>query len=301
LPNIDIEVACYSSDNAEISKNIAAYIKPLLENQTTYLGGTLPMNKYTFMLYHNVNPEESGFSDGLEHATSTVVLMYLPNDMEFIKNTIYHTVSHEFFHTVMPIGLHSEIIANYDFNNPVYSKHLWLYEGMTEYFTIHMPIKHGLSSLDEFIGVIEGKVTEMKKYNNQLPFVELSKNPIKYQDQYMNVYFKGPLLNLCLDIKLRELSEGKYGVQEMVQDLIEEYGVERPFKDDELFDEIVRISGYGELREFFDKYIKSNDTIPLSAELEKVGLILNWEKERIEMVKSLSNSQKELRKYWINQ
>jgi predicted metalloprotease with PDZ domain len=302
LPNIEVEVACFSSGNIRLSKKIAEHIKPLLENQTTYLGGKLPMKKYTFMIYHNLNPDESAyFSEGLEHAASTIVLMYTPDNIESIKQTVYHTASHEFFHTIMPIGLHSEEISNYDFNNPTFSKHIWLYEGMTEYFTIHMPIKQGLVSLEEFIGVIEGKVSNMKKYEAELPIVELSKNPMKYQDQYMNVYFKGPLLNLCLDIKLRELSGGKYGVQDMVQDLINEYGSEKPFKDDELFDEIVRIAGFNELQEFFRKYVENSNTIPLVAELEKVGLNLDWETGKIEEVIELSNKQKKLRKYWVNQ
>ncbi|OUR94261.1 hypothetical protein A9Q87_01035 [Flavobacteriales bacterium 34_180_T64] len=302
LPNINIEVACYSSSGKKLSKKIAEYIKPLLENQTKYLGGKLPVDKYTFIIYHNLNPSETSYySEGLEHASSTLVLMYIPDNIETIKNTIYRTASHEFFHTIMPIGLHSEEISNYNFNEPKFSKHLWLYEGMTEYFTIHMPIKHKLQTLDNFINTLENKVIEMKKLDPDLPFSELSKNPIKHQNQYMNVYFKGPLLNLCLDIKLRELSNGKYGVQEMIQDLIKEYGPNHPFKDDKLFSEIVRVTGYNELNEFFEKYIENSNTIPLIFELKKVGLNLDWESGKITIEKELTLKQINLRKHWINQ
>ncbi|MCT4637767.1 MAG: hypothetical protein N4A72_08650 [Bacteroidales bacterium] len=302
LPNVDVEVACYSTSGIKLSDKVAKHIRPLIENQTKYLGGKLPMKRYTFIIYHNLNSEPGGvyFSEGLEHAKSTVVLMYMPDNIESIKKTIYHTASHEFFHTMVPIALHSEEIHYYDYNNPEFSKHLWLYEGMTEYFTIHMPVKNGLQSIDEFINVLENKLKDMKRYKAELSLIELSKNPITYQDQYMNVYYKGPLLNLCLDIKLRELSKGKYGVQEMINDLIEEYGKDKPFKDDELFSEIIRVTGYNELDEFFNNYIVQNTPLPLVEYLKKTGLHLDLKTGKISEIDNLSTEQKILREYWIN-
>src|SRR5690606_28667604 len=116
------------------------------------------------------------FADGWEHNQSTLVLMYAPLDREILRRDVFNIVSHEFFHTLIPLGLHSREIANFDFNNPTFSKHLWLYEGMTEYFTIHMPVKQRMRSLDEFIRTVEGKISGMKKFDNSVSFTELSKN-----------------------------------------------------------------------------------------------------------------------------
>jgi predicted metalloprotease with PDZ domain len=49
----------------------------------------------------------------------------------------------------------------------------------------------------------------MKEFDNSLSFTEMSKNSMERQDQYMNFYQKGALIGLCLDIRLRELSDGK--------------------------------------------------------------------------------------------
>lgn len=302
LPNINVEIACFSTSNNKISKEVATHIKPLLENQTKYLGGTLPMKNYTFIIYNNLNPNRNSyFSEGLEHSKSTLVLMHLPDDIETIKETIYHTVSHEFFHTIMPLSLHSEEIHYYNYNDPKFSQHLWLYEGMTEYFTIHMPIKQKVQEIDVFIEVLEEKIRESKKFPSDLSIIDLSKNPIAYQDQYMNVYFKGTLINLCLDIKLRELSNGEYGVQEMINDLIEEYGPDKPFKDSTLFSEIVRITGYQELNQFFNDYVISNKPLPLVDYLHKVGFDLNLTESKISEIAKPDRSQTTLKKYWINQ
>lgn len=299
LPNIEVEVACFSTSGQSISKEIANYIKPLLINQTSYLGNSLPLDNYTFIIFHNLNPKEDyHIGDGLEHNNSTLILLYTPLDLETIKQNVYGMASHEFFHTLMPLGLHSHEIEDYDFNEPKFSKHLWLYEGTTEYFTIHMPIKNGVQSFDEFTQVLEGKIQETKEYDPNLSMTKLSLNPINLQDQYYSVYSKGALLNLCLDIKLRELSGGKYGVQNLVLELVDKYGADKPFEDEELFDEIVAITGFDEIKVFIEKYIENTNELPLKEMLSKVGL--NLENDKIISVENPTTEQQQLRKSWLN-
>jgi predicted metalloprotease with PDZ domain len=42
-------------------------------------------------------------------------------------------VTHEFFHIVTPLSIHSKEIQDFDYNDKM-SEHLWMYEGVTEYF-----------------------------------------------------------------------------------------------------------------------------------------------------------------------
>lgn len=300
LPNINVKVACYSTSGIPISKEIAEHIKPLLMNQSKYLGDKLPVSDYTFIIYHTLSDDSNTtLGDGLEHSNSTLILLNSPLNIETIKKTVYGIASHEFFHILMPLGIHSYEIANYNFNEPKFSQHLWLYEGMTEYFTIHMPIKNKLESFNEFVKVIESKHIEMQKFDNKLPITELSINSMTMQDQYYNVYLKGALINLCLDIELRELSNGDFGTQELVLALLDKYGPEKAFEDNKLFNEIEKICSYSQISDFFRKYVKGNAELPLKEYLIKVGLDLNG--NTIKQVENLSERQKKLRKYWINQ
>lgn len=302
LPNITVRVACFSNSNEKIARELTEYIAPLVKNQTDYLGGKLATDRYTFMIYHNQNTENTNyFADGLEHNQSTLVLMYAPLDMDILKQNIFNLASHEFFHTQMPLGLHSFEIANFDFYKPKFSKHLWLYEGTTEYFTIHMPIKQKMESMDQFIHVIESKISGMKKFDNSISFTNMSRNILETPDEYMNVYFKGALINLCLDIELRALSQGSYGVQDLVADLMNKYGKDRPFNDDDLFDDIYEITGYSELKPFVESCIEGTEELPLKEMLCKVGLELNEENGTISEVASMSEDQVRLRKQWIDQ
>jgi predicted metalloprotease with PDZ domain len=302
LPDISVSIASYSSTGKKIADSLAVSIEPLLKNQSEYLDGNLATDKYTFLIFHNENPEDEAYiSDGLEHNESTVVLMYSPLDMEVLKTIVFQLASHEFFHTVQPLGLHSYEIADFDFSDPKFSQHLWLYEGMTEYFTIHMRIKQKMESLEDFLRVLEQKVSSMNEYSNDMPFTEFSKNVMDLPDEYMNVYFKGALINLCLDIRLRELSNGAYGVQDLIADLLDKFGKDQPFKDDALFEEIYTLSGFPELRFFVGRYIEGTDPLPLIETLQKVGLNYDAETGKITEMKTLTEQQKLLRKHWINQ
>lgn len=299
LPNIEVEVACYSTSGESIAKDIAAFIEPLLINQTKYLGDKLPVDKYTFLIYHHSEPNQNFYmGDGLEHANSTLILLYMPLDRQVIKETVYGIASHEFFHILMPLGLHSHEIEDYDYNEPTFSKHLWLYEGMTEYFTIHMPVKTGIQSQEEFCKVVERKIREMQSFDPDLSLTSLSKAPMEKQDQYYNVYLKGALLNLCLDIRLRELSKGEFGVQDLVEQLIEKYGPDRPFQDDRLFDEIISLTGFSALAEFFQQYVEGTTPLPLQESLHKVGFLLV--DGTIRPVEQLDPQQAQLREAWLN-
>ncbi|MCB0768050.1 MAG: hypothetical protein KDB95_12645, partial [Flavobacteriales bacterium] len=150
LADINVLVACHSTTGQTIAHEVAKEIRPLLEDQRAYLGGELPVHDYTFLIYHHPSDVEgSSMGDGLEHAASTLILLCMPLDPGTIARSVYGIASHEFFHTIVPLGVHSEEIEHYDFNAPRMSRHLWLYEGMTEYFAIHMPVKQGRQTVDD--------------------------------------------------------------------------------------------------------------------------------------------------------
>jgi predicted metalloprotease with PDZ domain len=298
LPGISVEVACYSTSGKRISKDIAEYIRPLLINQSKYLNNKLPVDHYTFLIYHSLAPNHTHLiGDGLEHSNSTLILLYMPLDIETIRQNIYGIASHEFFHTLMPLALHSLEIENYDYNDPHFSKHLWLYEGMTEYFTMHMPVKTGLRTEKEFFKIVEDKIKDMKHFDPNLAITDLSLHPMEMQDEYYNVYLKGALINLCLDIQLRELSGGEYGTKDLVLDLIAHYHG-KPFEDNQLFTEMINVSGFPELKTFIARYIEGTEVLPLEELLLKVGLKL--EDGKISEVENPTLKQQKLRKAWLH-
>jgi predicted metalloprotease with PDZ domain len=70
----------------------------------------------------------------LEHPTATTVVLPELMPKEELVKSMMDVVSHEFFHIVTPLSIHSKEIQYFDYNNPKMSAHLWMYEGVTEYF-----------------------------------------------------------------------------------------------------------------------------------------------------------------------
>ncbi len=299
IGHTEVLVSFYNNKERHYSKTIAREIENILKNQQAYLGGTLPVNKYAFLIYYESSNENGFLGDGLEHSHSTVCL-YRSGSMKFLPNALNRVASHEFFHIVTPLNIHSEEIQHYDFLNPVMSKHLWLYEGMTEYATIHMPIKQKMISLDDFEKSLEEKIHGMKEFDNQFSLTELSKNSMERQDQYMNFYQKGALVGLCLDIRLRELSDGKMGTQDLMLQLMKKYGEGKYFKDDDLFDEITQMT-YPEIRTFFRDFVEGTQPIPLKAYLKKAGFDYDEATGKVAPLPNPDSKQLALRKAWINQ
>ncbi|WP_420581829.1 peptidase M61 [Reichenbachiella sp.] len=282
----EILIAVYSPNKVLDPVFVKEQIEPTLKAQYEYLG-ELPVARYAFIIYLFDTSPISGKLGALEHSYSS--FYSLPEiDPYRLTQVIRDVAAHEFFHILTPLNVHSEEIGNFDFINPKMSKHLWLYEGMTEYAAGLAQVKYGEMSLVDYLNVLLNKIDQStSRFDDQLPFTELSLNCLgETKDQYGNVYQKGALIGVALDIRLRELSYGAYGVQDMMQDLAKKYGKTQSFKDEELFDTITEMT-YPQIREFFSTYVEGTTPIPYQEVLDKVGIL--FEPARTEKELSLGH------------
>lgn len=273
VSNTKVLVGCYSP-NKKINANfIASTLKELLYAQSDYLGGQLPVDKYAFLFYFIDKPTLSGASGALEHSYSSFYV--LPEmDSTDLKQELRDVSAHEFFHIVTPLNIHATQIGNFDFNNPQMSEHLWLYEGMTEYAAHHAQAKGGIITPDQLLNTMMQKYeTSIDSYNDTTSFTWMSKNVLneKIHPQYNNVYEKGALIGMCLDILLRDLSDGKYGTQNLMKDLATKYGKNKSFNDNDLFNDIENFT-YPEVGNFLRKYVGGHTPLPIAEILARVGI-----------------------------
>jgi predicted metalloprotease with PDZ domain len=187
---------------------------------------------------------------------------------------LIQVISHEFFHTLTPLNIHSREIQDFDFNNPKMSQHLWLYEGVTEYFANHFQVHQGLISEDKFYALMaEKEKYSTQMYNDNQSFTEMSKNVLQpaMKAEYPNVYQKGALIAMCLDIILRESSGGKSGILNLMGRLSKKYGPSQPFEDDSLIAEITAMTN-PEVGAFFQEHVVKGTPIDYEAYLKKMGV-----------------------------
>lgn len=269
VADTEVLIASYSPNKMVTAEEIAASIKEILQAQKEYLGGELPVNKYAFIFYFTDQPVLS--YGALEHSYSS--FYYMPEmRIQAMAQQLRDFAAHEFFHIVTPLTIHSEEIDNFDFNDPKMSKHLWMYEGVTEYFAGNMQIQYDLIGPDEYLEMIREKMITASDFLDTVAFTDISKFTLeKYSDQYYNVYLKGALIGLALDLKLLELSNGEYGLQELMHDLSKKYGKNSAFDDEQLFDIITEMT-YPEIGEFLKTYVGGTKPLPYKEIFETVGI-----------------------------
>ena len=274
INDIKVTLSVYSPSGLYSAADFKPRMEEMMAAQKSFLGDIDGTREYNILLYlSTLEDNDAGGFGALEHHTSTVVVFPEQLPKYQLEQAMVDVISHEFFHIVTPLNVHSEEIQFFDFNDPKMSEHLWMYEGTTEYFSNLFQIQQGLIDEEEFYNRIIGKISNSKSFNDAMSFTTMSKNILEnpYKANYANVYEKGALINMVLDISLRELSNGEKGVLWLMKELSRKYGNNTPFEDDQLIDEIVALT-FPEIRTFFNTHVIGDTPIDYEKYLSKAGL-----------------------------
>jgi predicted metalloprotease with PDZ domain len=274
--DIKIVLSVYSPNGVHTAASQKETVETMMRAQKAYLGDVNSTNRYDIYLYLSDGSETApkGFG-ALEHHTSTVVV--LPEGMQAaqLSSSMVDVVAHEFFHIVTPLSVHSEDVHYFDYDQPTFSKHLWMYEGVTEYFAQHFQVKEGLVTPTEFYNEMMGKIASSKNYDDTMSFTVMSENILDkpYADGYINVYSKGALIGMCIDILMRKESDGNRGMLSLMKELSARYGKEKPFVDDSLVAEISAMT-YPSVANFLKMHVEGTTPIDYEQFFNMAGLIL---------------------------
>ena len=286
----------FNSEEYGYADLIKKEIQPSMEAVATFTD-SLPVDEYHFIMYirdgrefmKTLQSKEVGiitkaktsiknitlFGMGaLEHGNSSFYVLTDFGDSSY-TSMIKRVALHEFMHIFTPLNLHSEYIGEFDYVNPKMSKHLWLYEGITEYFAYLIQVQSGLiTPLDFFAEQMGGKIRRASRYpETKIPFTEMSERVFekKYDRHYYQVYQRGALIGLLLDIEIIRLTNGKKTLKDIVLELASKYGPNQSFDEETFFDEFTSLV-HPELRQWFADYVEG--TVPLDIEggLSQIGV-----------------------------
>lgn len=274
VEDIKIVLSVYSPNKNHTAKSLVKTVEKMMFAQKKYLGSIDSTSRYDIFLYLSDDKEDSPTGLGaLEHHNSTVVVLSDSFSEEMLAKSMIDIVAHEFFHILTPLSVHSEDIHYFDYDKPTFSKHLWMYEGVVEYFAQHFQVNKNLIDKEEFYEVIMDKIRLSNRYDDFMSFTNMSENVLDepYASNYYNVYQKGALIGMCLDIIIRSESNGEKGILWVMKQLSNKYGKQKPFKDDLLFDEIISLT-YPSVKLFFENHVQGNIPINYNDFFEKVGL-----------------------------
>ncbi len=278
--DIKIVLSVYSPNKVHTASKIKETVFKMMKAQKAYLGDINSTPRYDIYLYLASGEQNSPTGFGaLEHHTSTVVVLpeQIPDDA--LASAMIDVVSHEFFHIVTPLSVHSEDVHYFDYNAPTFSKHLWMYEGVTEYFATLFQVNQGLIDEQDFFLKIQDKIENATAYDNAMSFTEMSENILDtpYAPNYANVYEKGALIGMCIDILMREASDGNRGILSLMKELSLKYGENKPFDDDKIIAEITEMT-YPSVGKFLKTHVEGITPINYQEFFNKVGLEIKTQK-----------------------
>src|SRR5690606_31952145 len=239
-----IVLSVYSPNNAHSAQSLKPTIFKMMQAQKAFMGDIDATPRYDIFLYLSDREDETspkGFG-ALEHHKSTVVVMPEDYTSEQLSEGMIDVVSHEFFHIVTPLSIHSEDIHYFDYNNPTFSKHLWMYEGVTEYFATLFQVSEDLVPEDEFYARIMDKIERSLQLDDTMSFTLMS-------EKYSSLRY--------IIILMKEISN--------------KYGVDNPVEDDKLIDEITAMT-YPSVGEFLNTHVVGTTPIYYNKLFDKDGL-----------------------------
>ncbi|MEF3079064.1 M61 family metallopeptidase [Winogradskyella poriferorum] len=274
--DIKIVLSVYSPNKVHTAASQKETVYKMMQAQKKYLGDINSTARYDIYLYLSDGSDTAPKGMGaLEHHTSTVVVLPESSSKEGLAASIIDVVAHEFFHIVTPLSVHSEDVHYFDYNKPTFSKHLWMYEGVTEYFAQHFQVYEGLIEPTDFYNTIMTKIATSKNLDDAMSFTVMSENVLEepYAHNYYNVYMKGALIGMCIDILMRKESDGNRSMLSLMKELSAKYGKEKPFDDDKIIAEITEMT-YPTVGEFLKTHVEGDVPINYNAFFEMVGLTM---------------------------
>ena len=271
VEGVDVLVALCHPRDKQIANAYAESIHEVCKSIGTFLPD-MPVDRYAFLLYlydgdtvEVNNPRAMG---ALEHSYSSFYFWRFASRPFGLKSV----AAHEFLHILMPLNLHSKEIAEFNFREPKWSGHLWLYEGVTEYFANQSLLRGKSTSESNYLSRMKQSARRSRMLPDTFSLYGFSTNVIHPDNQrlFPVIYQYGPLNALCLDILIREETDGDKGLLEVAYELTERFGPDKPFDDSELCGEIADVTSSA-VGDYCNRYIYTSERVPLKEMLPKIG------------------------------
>lgn len=159
----------------------------------------------------------------------------------------------------------------FDYRDPIFSSHVWLYEGVQSYLTMMTRLQNGQLDMNSFTKELQDIMRRDEQFGHGYTLVELSENRLNaaYRKEINAIHTRGLLTALCLDLRLLDINNGKKGLWGLTEDLIE--SLETPFEDDFLFNQVAALSS-AQVQEFMEAYVSGRRLLDYDKFLKLIGI-----------------------------
>ena len=230
----------------------------------------------------------------MEHANATAISV---NSFAQLANVS----AHEFFHLWNVKRLRPKSLEPVDYTREMWTPALWFAEGVTSTYAAYTLERTGIWNHTQFLADLGSQITELQSRpaRNWQSAEEASldtwfdKYPLYDRPDFsISYYNKGQLLGVALDILIRDATNNRASLDDVMRRMNQQYAQRgRSYPDsagiEEAVDEVVRdanaIAGNppaGDFSEFFKRYVSGTQEIPFADLLSRAGLSLKTQGEK---------------------
>jgi len=283
---IPYELAVSEKDTLGKTRFIADLSKII--QTTTALIGDVPYKHYTFLTL-------GSRGGGLEHQNSCVLScsgsVGDTTNMDGYKGWLSF-VTHEFFHLYNVKAIRPIALGPFDYDRENYTNMLWVSEGITVYYEYLILNRAGIIDrnecykyLTESISAYEnrpGHAMESVTSSSFDAWIHFFDPTSDARNNTISYYDKGCAMGLLLDLKIRNATQNKKSLDDVMRDLYKQYfkDLKRGFTDEE-FKSLCEKTAGTSLTEIFD-YASTVQAIDYPKYLNLVGLAIDTTARKVE-------------------
>ena len=258
-------------------------LEAALERITRYelklMGGPppfdLPSRGYTF--FFHIGPYEDQGGGGMEHRNSTAIAATSVEAAAAIA-------AHEFFHAWNVKRIRPRTLEPVDYTKEQYTRALWFAEGVTSCYASFTLERSGLWSKRQFYDDLAMQIRELQSRpahawqsaeDSSLDAWLEKYDAYNAPDRSISYYNKGQILGVLLDLGIRDATDNRKSLDDVLRRMNDEYAKKGKFYDDSngiraAVEEVVGKS----FEDFFSRYVSGTVEIPYNDFLAMAGLEL---------------------------
>ncbi len=267
-------------------------LQRIVHAENSIWGPPADLSRYTFFFHF----DPQAVSDGMEHLYGTqIIVPYALASPEGLRYA-WEDAAHEFFHQWNVKRLRPVELGPWDYQNPDPTRSLWIAEGLTQYYGDITPERAGIESASLYLRDLADSISSFRQqagrfnmsaadasltawFHDRTPFIQQTNRALNT----ISYYQKGELLGLLLDLRLREQSDGRTTLDDVMRAMWKRYYLgptttyylqghgytEQGFR--QVLDEV---SGHS-YAAFFRDYVDGTKPLPMTSVLHAAGLRLS--------------------------
>lgn len=256
----------------------------LICHEEAALFSDLPIDDYLFLLW----VEGEGYG-GLEHRNSCSLMIgrdELPTAgmTKMIKGyrRLLGLFSHEYFHLWNVKRITPEVFLKQDTRQEVYTRQLWIFEGITSYYDELVLVRSGVIDRNNYFEMVAEGITRVMRGSGRLKqtlaessfdaWTKFYKQDENAPNAIVSYYAKGALLAMLLDLTIRLRTDGGMSLDDVMRALWHRYGRQGEGLPETGFELLVETLTGLDFKAFFDAGVRSTDDLPLAETLREFGV-----------------------------